>query len=137
MENKKIWPGSKPACPHGQRENLSGLDSDQHRHYGLRFRGGKIRIIYETDGLFFGAVRPGGPKSSLPAMASPGYSSILGLILIALGALMGVLAFIRYKRTERQIDDDTYHPSLILDILLTLSITAIGLFLLIYLWYSI
>jgi uncharacterized membrane protein YidH (DUF202 family) len=75
-------------------------------------------------------------KSPQAASAFPGYSSILGLILIALGALMGVLAFIRYKRTERQIDDDTYHPSLILDVLLTLSVTAIGLFLLIYLWHS-
>jgi putative membrane protein len=50
---------------------------------------------------------------------------------------MGVLSFLRYQRTKRQIDDDTYHPSLILDILLTQSITAIGLFQLIYLWYSI
>lgn len=97
----------------------------------------KFGLFMKQVGLFMKQAASAGPKSSLPAVASPGYSSILGLILIALGALMGVLAFIRYKRTERQIDDDTYHPSLILDILLTLSITAIALFLLIYLWYSI
>lgn len=49
---------------------------------------------------------------------------------------MGVLAFIRYKKVERQIDKDTYQPSLILDILLTLSILAIGVFLVIYLIHS-
>lgn len=97
----------------------------------------KFGLFMKQMGCFLEQSAPDGPKSSLPAMASPGYSSLLGLILIGLGALMGVLAFIRYKRTERQIDDDTYHPSLILDILLTLSITAIGLFLLIYLWQSI
>ena len=71
------------------------------------------------------------PLSSIPA--SPGYSSIIGVILIGLGAMMGLLAFIRYKKVEKQIDEDTYQPSLILDILLTLSIVSVGFFLIIYL----
>jgi len=50
---------------------------------------------------------------------------------------MGVLSFIRYKKVEKQIDADIYHPSLILDILLTLSVLAIGIFLVIYLIHSI
>jgi uncharacterized membrane protein YidH (DUF202 family) len=49
-----------------------------------------------------------------------GYSSVFGIFLVGLGALMGVLSFIRYKKVEKQIDEDTYQPSLILDILLTL-----------------
>ncbi len=53
------------------------------------------------------------------------------------GAVMGILAFIRYKKVECQIDADTYQPSLILDILLTLSLFAIGIFLIIYLVHSI
>jgi uncharacterized membrane protein YidH (DUF202 family) len=96
----------------------------------------KFGLFMRQLGCFMQQTGSPGPKTSLPVVASPGYSSMVGLILIALGALMGVLAFVRYKRTERQIDEDTYHPSLILDILLTLSITAIGLFLLIYLWHS-
>lgn len=64
------------------------------------------------------------------------HSTILGAILIALGTLMGILSFIRYKKIERQIDEDTYHPSLILDLLITLAILAIGLFLVIYLLHS-
>lgn len=64
------------------------------------------------------------------------YSSIFGVMLVATGALMGVLSFIRYKKVERQIDEDTYQPSLILDILLAISVLAIGIFLVIYLIHS-
>jgi len=74
-----------------------------------------------------------GKETVLP---SRGYSSIFGILLVALGALMGILAFIRYKKVERQIDEDTYQPSLILDILLAMSILAIGIFLIIYLIHS-
>jgi uncharacterized membrane protein YidH (DUF202 family) len=77
------------------------------------------------------AGRESAPFSSLPK--SPGHSSIIGVILIGLGAVMGFLAFIRYKKVERQIDEDTYRPSLILDILLTISIVSVGFFLIIYL----
>ncbi len=56
---------------------------------------------------------------------------------MALGVLMGALSFIRYKKVEKQIDEDTYQPSLILDILLTISVLAIGMFLVIYLLHSI
>ena len=65
-----------------------------------------------------------------------GYSSFFGIALVGLGALMGVLAFVRYKKVEKQIDQDTYQPSLILDILLTIAILAVGIFLVIYLIHS-
>jgi uncharacterized membrane protein YidH (DUF202 family) len=65
-----------------------------------------------------------------------GYSSFFGIVLVGLGALMGVLAFIRYKRVEKQIDEDTYHSSLILDIMLTLSVLSVGIFLVIYLIHN-
>jgi len=62
-----------------------------------------------------------------------GYAAIFGIILVGIGALMGVLSFVRFKKVERQIDEDTYKTSLILDILLVLSVLAIGVFLIIYL----
>jgi uncharacterized membrane protein YidH (DUF202 family) len=71
-----------------------------------------------------------------PHLTPPRWSSIFGILLVGFGALMGVLAFFRYKETEREIDEDTYHPSLLLDILLTLSISAMGIFLIIYLIHS-
>ncbi|MEJ2689544.1 MAG: hypothetical protein P8130_06255 [Deltaproteobacteria bacterium] len=83
--------------------------------------------------LLFGAPQHGTAETP----TSSGYSSTLGIILVALGALMALLAFIRYKIVEKQIDEDTYKPSLILDSLLTLSVLVIGIFLLVYLVHTI
>ena len=66
----------------------------------------------------------------------PGYSSVIGIILVGLGVVMGVLAFVRYKAVERQIEEDTYHPSVILSVLLFLSVLSIGVFLVLYLVHS-
>jgi uncharacterized membrane protein YidH (DUF202 family) len=70
------------------------------------------------------------------APSSFGYSSIFGIVLVAMGALMGALAFVRYKKVERDIDEDTYRPSLLLDILITMGILAIGIFFVIYMIHS-
>ena len=67
---------------------------------------------------------------------SHGYSAIVGVFLVGLGSLMGLLAFLRYMKVEKQIDEDTYQPSLILDILLTISVLAVGIFLVVYLIHS-
>jgi len=72
-----------------------------------------------------------------PQLSTHGYSSYLGIFLIILGASMGVLSFIRYKKVEKQIDEDIYEPSLILDLLLILSLIAVAMFLIIYLFHSI
>lgn len=68
---------------------------------------------------------------------SRGYSSVFGIFLVGLGTLMGVLAFIRYKMVEQQIDEDAYRPSIILNVLLAISIFSIGVFLIIYLVHSV
>jgi uncharacterized membrane protein YidH (DUF202 family) len=79
--------------------------------------------------------RPGLPEPhTLPPLH--GYSSVFGVFLVGLGALMGVLAFIRYKKVEKQIDEDTYQSSLILDLLLTISVLVVGVFLMLYLIHS-
>jgi uncharacterized membrane protein YidH (DUF202 family) len=62
-----------------------------------------------------------------------GYSTGFGIGLVA----MGLLAFIHYKKTERQIDEDKYRPSVILDILVAMGILAIGVFLVFYMLHSI
>jgi uncharacterized membrane protein YidH (DUF202 family) len=66
----------------------------------------------------------------------PGYSSIIGIVLVGLGVVMGVLAFVRYKAVERQIENDTYKPSVILSVLLFLAVLSIGIFLVLYLVHS-
>jgi len=66
----------------------------------------------------------------------PGYSSVIGILLVGLGMLMGVLAFIRYKKVERQIDEDMYAPSPVLSVLLAISVIVVGMFLVLYLIHS-
>jgi len=78
-------------------------------------------------------------KSTIENIIPPshGYSSIIGIFLVGLGTLLVLLAFIRYKKFERQIDTDTFQTSPILDIILTVSILTVGIFLVIYLIHSI
>lgn len=68
---------------------------------------------------------------------SHGYSAIIGIFLVGLGALMGLLAFLRFKKVEKQINDDSWKQSSILDAILAISVLAVGVFLVIYLIYSI
>jgi uncharacterized membrane protein YidH (DUF202 family) len=79
----------------------------------------------------------GETKGSLPSPSSPGYSTIFGIVLVAMGAIMGLLAFVRYKRVEREINEDTYQPSTLLDILVTIGILTIAIFLIFYMIHSI
>lgn len=74
-----------------------------------------------------------GTKGDAP---SPGYTSLFGVVLVGLGALMGILAFFRYRTVERQIASGTYAPSLLLTLLLTLALLAIAMFLVMYLVHS-
>ena len=86
----------------------------------------QISYLLEQSGL---------PGTPIPPRSS-GYSSVFGIVLVGLGALMGVFAFIKYKKIERQIDKDTYQPSLLLDMLLAISVLAVGMFLVLFLIHS-
>lgn len=92
----------------------------------------KFALFMKRLAYFFG-------KSDIPEVVpeSLGYSTIFGIVLVAMGAFMGVLAFIHYKKTEKQIEDDTYRPSVILDILVAIGILAIGIFLVFYMLHSV
>jgi len=99
-------------------------------------------FVVEKFGLFIKQItfflgRASGMATTPGQARAAGYSSTFGIVLIGLGALIGLLAFIRYKKVERQIDEDTYRPSIILDILLAMLIFSMGIFLVIYLIHSI
>ena len=91
----------------------------------------KFALFIKQMSLVLGKTNIG---STLPP--SHGYSAIVGIFLVGLGALMSLLAFVRYKTVERQIDEDTYKPSWLLDLLLTISVLAVGMFLVMYLVHS-
>lgn len=76
-------------------------------------------------------------KEVLPQSLQPhGYSRIFGIVLVAVGTIMSLLAYVRYRKTAKQIDEDTYHPSGALDLLLTIAVLIIGIFLVCYLLLS-
>ena len=68
---------------------------------------------------------------------SHGYSAIVGIFLVGFGTLLSLLAFVRYKKIERQIDENTFKSSSILDILLLITVLTVGIFLVMYLIQSI
>ncbi|MGO8761259.1 MAG: YidH family protein [Desulfobaccales bacterium] len=95
-------------------------------------------FVVEKFALFINKISYFLGKSNIQetAPSSSGYSSIFAIVLVALGAGMGAMAFIRYRKVEKEIEENTYRPSLILDILLTMVIIAIGIFLAMYLIHS-
>jgi len=93
----------------------------------------KFALFIEKISYFLGKTQ----LPEVPPHPSIGYSSIFGIILVAMGALMGVLSFVRYKKVEREIDEDTYRPSLLLDILVAIGMLAIAIFLILYMIHSI
>lgn len=61
------------------------------------------------------------------------YSSIFGIFLVAVGALIGLFSFIKYRNVEKQIEKNLYQSSLTLAILLTILVVVIAIFLIFYL----
>ncbi|MEO7801947.1 MAG: DUF202 domain-containing protein [Ginsengibacter sp.] len=62
-----------------------------------------------------------------------GYSAIMGIVLVALGAVSLLLAYIRYKKTEKQINENRYQSSSLLLLLLIVLIFLISVLLIAYL----
>ncbi len=98
----------------------------------------KFGIFVKQVSYFLGKSGHLPPGEVTPAMPpTPGYSSILGIFLVGLGAMMAFLSFIRYKNVEKQIEEDSYRPSAILDALLTISVLGVAIFMIIYFIHSI
>ena len=66
-----------------------------------------------------------------------GYSAIIGIVLLGVGILMALLSYFQYKRNERDLLSNTYHPSSKISTLFTFVIILVGLLLIIYLLPSI
>ena len=74
-----------------------------------------------------------GEKNPTFILPNHGYSTWIGIGLVALGTLMSLLAFFRYKNIQKQLLENRFFPSLTLSILLTISIILVGMLLVIYL----
>ncbi|WP_407429806.1 YidH family protein [Arcticibacter sp.] len=73
-------------------------------------------------------------KVTLP---DKGYSSVIGILLIGIGAVSVLLAYLRYRSIERKLLSQTYYPSFKLSMVLTVSMLIIAILLIVYLIPSI
>jgi putative membrane protein len=64
---------------------------------------------------------------------SKGYSSVAGIVLVIVGVVMSLLSYIKYKKTEKQLDEGYYKHSSLLITILTAFIFIVSVFLIIYL----
>lgn len=65
------------------------------------------------------------------------FSGIIGVILVAIGALTAVMAYANYKKIEKQLESDTYSNSNPLTTFLTVGMVFISIILIWYLVKSI
>lgn len=77
-----------------------------------------------------------GSQGNVPTALKGTYSSYGGIFLVALGSVICLLAFVKFKQVEKQLDEGSYHSSKLLDVMLTLSVLLIGISLFIYLIHS-
>lgn len=62
-----------------------------------------------------------------------GFSGVIGLCLVAVGALTALIGYLRYRRIERQLLDRTFYPQSRLLLVLTAALVLTSLLLLYYL----
>lgn len=91
----------------------------------------KFALFMKQLASFFIATK--GPSDVMSSSHSQSYSSLFGVILVSLGAIIGLFSFFNYKKTEKQIKKDSYGYNPMLPMILTLAIFIIGIFLVIYL----
>ncbi len=65
-----------------------------------------------------------------------GYSAIMGIVLVSVGTITSILAYIRYKQTEKQLKAGKYEHSSLLLTVLTGFIFLVSVFLILYLIQS-
>jgi len=66
-------------------------------------------------------------------VSTKGYSAIIGVIMVAIGVIIAILAFVQYKKNYRQLKRNFFVSSSMLSLLITLIIILGGIFLIFYL----
>jgi len=72
-----------------------------------------------------------GDKAEVPL--GKGYSAIIGVVMVAFGAVIATLSFFRYRNIEKQLNNNSYFPSKMLSLLLTLFVLTGSILLVFYL----
>lgn len=71
-----------------------------------------------------------GEKSTLH---SRGYSAVIGVVMVALGAIMATFSYLRYRSIEKRLNNNVFYPSRWLTTLVTLSLIIGAILLVLYL----
>jgi putative membrane protein len=71
-----------------------------------------------------------GEKGLVPGK---GYSANIGVVMVALGAIIATLAYLRYRSIEKQLNNNVYFPSNWIITLVTFSIIIGSILLVLYL----
>lgn len=66
-------------------------------------------------------------------VAAKAYSANVGVIMVAVGVLISILAFVQYLKNDRQLRNNRFVSSSKLSLFITIIIIAGGIFLIIYL----
>lgn len=64
---------------------------------------------------------------------TPGYSAVIGVMLVLLGAAIAVFAYVRFRTTAKQIENESYKPYFLIDFVITAAVLIIGVVLALYL----
>ena len=62
-----------------------------------------------------------------------GFSGVIGMCLVAIGALTALIGYLRYRRIEKQLLNQTFYPQSTLLLVLTAGVIGASLLLLYYL----
>jgi len=62
-----------------------------------------------------------------------GFSGVIGMCLVAIGALTALIGYLRYRRIEKQLLEQAFYPSSRLLLILTVALIGGSLLLLYYL----
>ncbi len=74
-----------------------------------------------------------GKETEFNLLPSHGYSALMGIFLVGFGTILSLLAYIRFKKVAKQIDQGNWQQASRLDLLLTMVVLVMGTLLLIYL----
>ena len=72
------------------------------------------------------------PGKQIPVQGK-GYSAVIGVVMVVLGALMITLSFFRYRNIEKQLNNNDYRPSGWLAATVTFSLVVCAILLVLYL----
>lgn len=91
-----------------------------------------LGFVVEKASVFLKYISVMTGNQKIQDLPSHTYSAVFGILLMGFAVLIGLLSYIRYINVKQQIDKNSYKPSRLLDLLLTLVVVATGVVMIVY-----